>query len=95
MALFLKSVQWGNFQKTTDWNAKMLPPQLSSLAVRITVRSVIHRITASDDRCIRGGLHGYEATGHAQEKPKAVYNHWTGLVDWTGGLTLKIIFYTF
>ena len=22
----------------------------------------------------------------------AVYNHWTGLVDWTGGLTLKIIF---
>jgi len=26
---------------------------------------------------------------------KAVYNHWTGLVDWTGGLTLKIIFYTF
>ena len=23
---------------------------------------------------------------------KAVYNHWTGLVDWTAGLTLKIIF---
>ena len=22
----------------------------------------------------------------------AVYNHWTGLVDWTGGLALKIIF---
>ena len=22
---------------------------------------------------------------------KAVYNHWTGPVDWTGGLTLKII----
>ena len=22
----------------------------------------------------------------------AVYNHWTGLVDWTGGLTLKSIF---
>ena len=21
-----------------------------------------------------------------------VYNHWTGLVDWTGGLMLKIIF---
>ena len=24
----------------------------------------------------------------------AVYNHWTGLVDRTDGLTLKIIFYT-
>ena len=23
----------------------------------------------------------------------AVYNHWTGQVDWTGGLTLKITFY--
>jgi len=22
----------------------------------------------------------------------AVYNHWTGIVDWTGGLTLKINF---
>ena len=22
----------------------------------------------------------------------AVYNYWTGLVDWTGGMTLKIIF---
>ena len=22
----------------------------------------------------------------------AIYNHWTGLVDWTGGLMLKIIF---
>ena len=22
----------------------------------------------------------------------AVYNHWTGLVDWTGGLTLKITY---
>ena len=53
----------GNPQETTDWNAKMLLPQLSSLAVRITVRSVIRRITASDDSCVRGGLHGYEATG--------------------------------
>ena len=25
----------------------------------------------------------------------AVYNHWTGLVDWTGGLTLKTIFMLF
>ena len=64
-SFFLKLIQWGNFQKTTDWNAKMLTPQLSSLAVRITVRSVIRRITASDGRCLCGGLHGYEATGHA------------------------------
>ena len=27
------------------------------------------RITASDDSCVRGGQHGYEATGHAREKP--------------------------
>ena len=47
----------------------MLPPQLSSLAVRITVRSVIHRITANDNSCVRGGQHRYEATGHAREKP--------------------------
>ena len=47
----------------------MLTPQLSSLAVRITVRSVIRRITASDDRCVCGGLHAYEPTGHAREKP--------------------------
>ena len=47
----------------------MLPLQLSSLAVRIMVRSVIRRITASDDSCVRGGLHGYKATGHAREKP--------------------------
>ena len=42
-----------------------LPPQLSSLAVRITMRSVIRTTlgTASDDSCIRG------ATGHAREKP--------------------------
>ena len=46
----------------------MLPPQLSSLAVRITVRSVLRRITASDDSCVREGLHGYEATLHAREK---------------------------
>ena len=59
----------GNPQETTDWNAKVLPPHLSSLAVRITVRSVIRRITASDDSCVRGGLHGYKATGHAREKP--------------------------
>ena len=44
-----------------------LPPQLSSLAVRITMRSVIR--TASDDSCVRGGLHGYKATGHVREKP--------------------------
>ena len=67
--LFLKLFQWGNPQETTDWNAKMLPPQLSSLAIRITVRSVICRITASDDSCVRGGLHGYKDTGHAREKP--------------------------
>ena len=48
-----------------------LPPQLSSLAVRITMRSVIRAAlgTASDDSCVRGRLHGYKATGHAQEKP--------------------------
>ena len=48
-----------------------LPPQLSSLAVRITMRSVIRTAlgTASDDSCVRGGLHGYKATGHAREKP--------------------------
>ena len=52
-----------------------LPPQLSSLAVRITMRSVICTAlgtaigTASDDSCVRGGLHGYKATGHAREKP--------------------------
>ena len=38
-------------------------------STRITVRSVIRRITASDDSCVRGGLHGYKATGHAREKP--------------------------
>ena len=47
----------------------MLPPQLSSLALRITVRSVTRRITANDDSCLRGGLHECEATGHAREKP--------------------------
>ena len=48
-----------------------LPSQLSSLAVRITMRSVIRTAlgTASDDSCVRGGLHGYKATGHAREKP--------------------------
>ena len=59
-----------------------LPPQLSSLAIRITMRSVIRTAmdnivhvyyiihgTASDDSCVRGGLHGYKATGHAREKP--------------------------
>ena len=25
-------------------------------------------------------------------KVEVVYNHWAGLVDWTGGLTLKVIF---
>jgi len=29
----------------------------------------IYGITASDDSCVRGGLHGYEDTGHAREKP--------------------------
>ena len=42
-------------------------PQLSSLAVRIMMRSVIR--TPTDDSCVRGGLHGYKATGHAREKP--------------------------
>ena len=28
-------------------------------------------------------------------KMLAVYNNWTGLVNWTGGLTLKIIFTLF
>ena len=28
-------------------------------------------------------------------KVGVVYNHWTGLVDWTSGLTLKVIFYDF
>ena len=48
-----------------------LPPQLSSLAVRITMRNVIRTAlgTASDNSCVRGGLHGYKATGHAREKP--------------------------
>ena len=48
-----------------------LPPQLSSLAIRITMRSVIRTGlgTASDNSCLRGGLHGYKATGHAREKP--------------------------
>ena len=48
-----------------------LSPQLSSLAVRITMRSVIRTAlgTASDDSCVRGGLHGYKATGHARGKP--------------------------
>ena len=48
-----------------------LPPQLSLLAVRIMMRSVIRTAlgTASDDSCVRGGLHGYKATGHAREKP--------------------------
>ena len=67
-SFFFLLIQWGNPQETTDWNAKMLPPQLSSLAVLITVRSVIRRITASNNSCVRGGLYGYEATGHAREK---------------------------
>ena len=48
-----------------------LPLQLSLLAVRITMRSVIRTAlgSASDDSCIHGGLHGYKATGHAREKP--------------------------
>ena len=35
------------------------------------MRSVIRTAlgTASDDSCVRGGLHGYKTTGHAQEKP--------------------------
>ena len=54
-----------------------LPPQLSSLAVRITMRSVIRTAlgTASDDSCVRGGLHGYKATGHAREKPICRFAH--------------------
>ena len=47
-----------------------LPPLLSSFALRITMRSVIRTAlgTASDDSCVRGGLHGYKATGYAREK---------------------------
>ena len=35
------------------------------------MRSVIRTAlgTASDDSWVRGGLHGYNATGHAGEKP--------------------------
>ena len=53
-----------------------LPPQLSSLAVRITMRSVIRTAlsTASDDSCVRGGLDGYKATGHAREKPNQKFS---------------------
>ena len=29
---------------------------------------------------------------HAGSYAAGVYNHWTGLVNWTGGLTIKIIF---
>ena len=36
---------------------------------------------------------GYVETGQCEVM--AVYNHWTGLVNWTGGLTLKIIFMFF
>ena len=28
-----------------------------------------YTVTASDDSCVRGGQHGYEAMGHAREKP--------------------------
>ena len=31
----------------------------------------------------------------ARGSKMAVYNHWTGLVDWTGRLTLKFIFMLF
>ena len=31
-------------------------------------------------------------TNNEMHSIQAVYNHWTGLVNWTGGLTLKIIF---
>ena len=50
-----------------------LPLQLLSLAVRITMRSVIRTAlgTASDDSCVCGGLHGYKATGHAREAESA------------------------
>ena len=51
----LELIQWGNPQETTNRDAKVLvmySPQLLSLAVRITVRSVTH--TASDNSC--GGL---------------------------------------
>ena len=29
---------------------------------------------------------------HDYKKHRIVYNHWTGLVEWIGGLTLKFIF---
>ena len=69
-------MQLGNHKQECKSVASIpgLPPQLSSLAVRmtlLTMRSVIRTAlgTASDDSCVRGGLHGYKATGHAREKP--------------------------
>ena len=66
-----------------------LPPQLLSLAVRIMIRSVIRTAlgTASDDSCVRGGLHGYKATGHAREKPNlpiCAYVEFSALSDGAG-----------
>ena len=71
-SFFKKLIQWGNRQETADWNAKMLPPQLLSLAVprrNNGEERYTHRITASDNSCVRGGQHGYEATGHTRQKP--------------------------
>jgi len=36
------------------------------------------------------GIHQHHQTVHicVLLSKTAVYNHWTGLVDWTGGLTL-------
>ena len=43
----------------------------------------------------RYGHYGSYATGFVKTPCLAIYNHWTGLVDWTGGLTLKILFLSF
>ena len=51
---------------TLDWIIRSI-----RLTTGIKMKSVIRTAlgTASDDSCVRGGLHGYKATGHAREKP--------------------------
>ena len=36
---------------------------------RVCIAKAAVNETVSDDSCVRGGLHGYKATGHAREKP--------------------------
>ena len=55
---------------------------------RIVSISIMARWTKS----FIGGA--YQTTSESKQK-KAIYNHWAGLVNWTGGLTLKIIFALF